>query len=157
MIRPMTIADVELLKFKEDWMADRYRQAIQANVGPAFIMEDESGPLCAFGAAIIWNGMWCGGAAGNTKGVCEAWYVLIDKRKILSQMKEVRKCIVGEAKRLGLHRVQATVKKDFETGIKFLEFLGFKNETPDHPDGTPGGMEGYIPDGSTALMYSRIL
>lgn len=149
-VRPLATDDIKLLKLPEQWMVDRYKQYIEANVGPAWIVEDESGPLCAFGGAIYWNGMWCGGIANNINGVCEVWYILIDKRKVLSQMKEVKKYLIEQAKKLGIHRVQAVTKVGFDMGIRFLEFLGFKCETHD-------GMEKYFPDGSTALLYSRIL
>ena len=149
-IRPMTVSDIDALGFDEQWIRTRYKQYIEAGVGPAWFVEDDVGPLCAFGAAIYWNNMWCGGVEESISGVCEVWYILITKRKILSQMKALKSYIVEQAGNYGVHRIQAITKKDFGVGARFLEFLGFKCETPE-------GMEKYFPDGSTALLYSRVL
>lgn len=148
--RPITVGDIDSLNLSEQWMRDRYRTYIEADVGPAWIVEDEKGVLCAFGAAVYWNGMWCGGAEGNVNGLCEVWYILIDKRKILSQMKEIKKHLSEQPKKYGVHRLQAVTKKGFEAGVRLFEFLGFKCETPD-------GMKKYFPDGATGLLYSKVM
>lgn len=149
MIRKLTWSDIPKLKLKEPWMEERYKQYIGDGIGPAWIMEDEEGALCSFGAAIYWNNLSCGNAE-KVNGVAEVWFILIDKRKILSQMKEVKKHITEESKNWDVHRLQAITKFDFEEGKRFFEFLGFRCETPN-------GMKSYFPDGSTALLYSRIL
>ena len=48
-----------------------------------------------------------------------------------------------------IKRAQATVRTDFPQAIKMIEFLGFKNETPD-------GMEAYCPDGAKSYLYSKV-
>ncbi len=47
-------------------------------------------------------------------------------------------------------RAQAAIRTGFTEAIKMIEFLGFKNETPD-------GMKDYFPDKSDAYLYSKRL
>ena len=49
-----------------------------------------------------------------------------------------------------IRRAQAAIRTDFAEAIKMVEFLGFKNETPD-------GMKYYFPDKSNGYLYSRII
>lgn len=49
-----------------------------------------------------------------------------------------------------IRRAQAAIRTGFTEAIKMIEFLGFKNETPD-------GMKDYFPDKGDAFLYSRIL
>ena len=44
-VRQMTINDIGHLKLQEERMKERYKQYLEADVGPAWLMEDESGPL----------------------------------------------------------------------------------------------------------------
>ena len=47
----------------------------------------------------------------------------------------------------GAKRLQTTTHDD-EMHVRFMEFLGFNNDTP-------GGMKNFAPDGKTMLMFSR--
>lgn len=137
-VREMTIDDIAYLKLQADWMYDRYILYLTAGTGPAWIQLDDNGePLCAFGAAFLYD------------GVCEAWFNLIEKRHVISQVRTVQRFLSEQGKKFNVRRFHATVKCDYDIGRKFIEFLGFKCETPD-------GMKEYNPDGSDAYMYSRI-
>ena len=48
-----------------------------------------------------------------------------------------------------IRRAQAAIRTDFTEAIKMIEFLGFKNETPE-------GMKEYFPDRSDGYLYARI-
>jgi len=137
-VRKMTIADIEYLNLEADWMKGRYESYLNAQTGPAWILEDESGPLCAFGAAFFWE------------GVAEVWFNLISRRKIFSQIKIARQYLDEQTKIFKAHRVFATTKCDFKVGQRFLEWFGFKCETPE-------GMAGYNPDGSSAYLYAKVI
>ena len=132
----MTIDDIQLLKLEADWMYDRYRMYLHAGTGPAWIMDDDGGPLCAFGAAFLWD------------GVCEVWFNLIKKDKIKSQLRIIKAILNEQGRHYHVTRYQATVKESFCKGIKFVKALGFEFE---------GKLRRYLPDGSDADMYSRLL
>lgn len=50
----------------------------------------------------------------------------------------------------GYHRIQATVLKGNEIAEKFIEYLGFRCETPD-------GMEKFTDDGANHKLYARVI
>ncbi len=132
----MTIADVKYLKLKEDWMVEMHERYLNADIGPAWIMEDENGPLCAFGAAFLWT------------GVCETWFHLIRKDKIFTVVRTGMKYLTEQGKKFGVRRYEATATCEDDTKCRFLEFMGFKLE---------GRKPRYNPDGSDAYMYGRLL
>jgi len=135
-IRKMTLDDIPLLNLSEDWMRGRYRMYLAAETGPSWVMEDNGGLLCAFGAAFLWS------------GVCEVYFNLIEKRHIISQLRTVKRFLDEQGKKYNVRRFHATVKCDFDIGKKFIEFLGFQCE---------GKLRKYNPDGSDAYLYSRIV
>jgi hypothetical protein len=137
-IREMTISDIGLLDIKDQWLVEKYIRYLQSNVGPAWIMEDEKGPLCAFGGAILWA------------GVGEIWYRLIRRDKIKSQIEKAKKLLEEQGKLYNIRRFYGTVNCNSPKSIRFAEFFGFYNETPN-------GMKSYNPDGSDAYMYARII
>ncbi len=138
MLREMKIEDIKLLKFDEAWKKVAYERYLEAQTGPAWIMEVEGKPVCAFGAAFLWT------------GVCEVWYHLIEKVATISQIRTIRRYLDEESKKQNVKRMHAMIRCDFEIGNKFVTALGFKCETPD-------GMENFNQDGSSAYMYSRLV
>ena len=137
-IRRMTIDDIERLNFDEQWKADNYVAYLKNEVGPAWVIESDSGELlCGFGAAFLWQ------------GVCEVWFNLVKKEKTICVIRLVKRYLAEQVKTLGIKRMHATVKCDFEAGRKFVESLGFRCETP-------FGMKNYNPDGSAAYLFSRV-
>jgi len=137
-VRKMTIADIAVLKLPEQWMRDRYEMYLDAGTGPAWIMEDNGRPLCAFGAAFLWD------------GVCEVWFNLIEKTNTIGQIRAAKRYLLEQGKKYKVRRFHATIKCDSKISSRFVEALGFKCETPN-------GMKNYNPDGSTAYLYSRII
>jgi len=137
-IRPMTLDDIKYLVLPEEWMRERYIPYIEAQTGPAWILEDEGEKLCAFGASLMWSGVY------------EVWFNLIKKKRLLRQALTVKSYLKNEWKKYKVHRVFAMVRCDFEIGRRFVEALGFHCETPD-------GMKQYNPDKSDAYLYARIV
>lgn len=138
LVRNMTIEDIKILPLEADWMRDRYSMYLESGIGPAFIMEDETGPLCAFGCAFLWD------------GVAEAWFNLIAKRKTITIIRTAKKYLDNKMIELNIRRLHAMVKCNSKISKRFVEKLGFRCETPD-------GMENYNHDGSSAFMYSKVL
>lgn len=132
----MTKEDVPLLKLEAPWMRDRYYRYLESKNGPALVMEDEGGLLCAFGAVFLWE------------GTCEVWFSLIRQEHSVAMIRTVLRTIEQQASALHIRRMQATVRCDSEPSQTFIESLGFLLETP-------FGMKNYNPDGSAALLYSR--
>jgi hypothetical protein len=92
----------------------------------------------------------CGGVILFWKGVGEAWLItspLVDKFR-LTFAKTIHRKLEELIKSLDLERVQAIVDAEFKTGQKFIERMGFINETP-------SGMKKYI-GGRTFYRYALI-
>ena len=78
----------------------------------------------------------------------EAWLIPSDnipkyKLKIIRTLKNHIDKITAED---DLHRLQATVRDDFDIAKRFIEFLGFERE---------GTLKNYGPDKTDHIMYSR--
>jgi hypothetical protein len=93
-----------------------------------------------------------GGAVLYWEGHAEGWLYL--SKKVLEHPVEMAfyiKTVVNELiKEMKLRRLDAHVRCDFERGIRLLETLGFKRETPEP-------MEYYNADGSSAYLYAKII
>ena len=138
-VRKMTTEDIELLNLKYDWMKVNYERYLKNDVGPAWIVENEKNePLCGFGGAFYWPGL------------IEVWFVLIKKEHTIGIIRLIKRYIEEQSKLLGIRRMQAMVKCDYEKGIRFVEKLGFRSDTP-------FGMRSYNADGSPAYLYAKVM
>ncbi len=133
--RLMIVEDAKYLILAEEWMRDRYISYLEAKSGLAWIIEDEGRPLCAFGATEYWPGVY------------EVWFNLIEKVKIISQVRMAKRYIDQQAEMVGAWRLFALIKCDFEISKRFAEWLGFEYE---------GRLRKFNPDGSDAFMYAKI-
>jgi hypothetical protein len=93
-------------------------------------------PIAVLCISIAWN------------GVGEAWSVTTDGIEIqpFAFVRTVKNLIAQQIIDHGLHRVQMTVRDDYEAGNRFAQFLGFKSE---------GVLKKYGPDGADYRMYAR--
>jgi len=130
----MTLDDIVHLKLPEEWMRERYIPYIEAQTGPAWVLEDEGKILCMFGASFYW------------KGVCEVWFNLIEKTKPITQVRTIRRYLEEQAKVYGAWKAFAMIKCNFLVGKKFVEAVGFKYKTT---------LEKHHPDKSDAYLYER--
>lgn len=92
----------------------------------------------------------CGGVVPFWKGVGEAWLItsdLTEKFKIFFA-KTVHNKLEEIIKLMDFKRVQALIDSEHLIGQRFIERLGFKNETPE-------GMKKYI-GGRTFYRYSLV-
>jgi hypothetical protein len=99
----------------------------------------------------VWAGTDCIAAGGlllQFEGRYLAWGLLSTSVRphMRAITRFVRSTIVGYTK---ARRVEATVLSNFEPGKRWLEMLGFKNETPN-------GMRAYHPNGSDACLYAWV-
>jgi hypothetical protein len=84
------------------------------------------------------------------KGKVEAWMFTseIFPKHIKYVFKNLKNHINKAEQIFKLRRIQAVVVKDFVPAQRFIERLGFVNETPN-------GMQNYGPHNETYLMYAR--
>lgn len=111
-------------------------QANEIGEGHGFTLIDRGYPILCGGIRPVWN------------GVGEAW-VFTGKRL---DDKPIKYCKAFFAKSLDMvkdhkyHRIQASVRKDFETAQRFAKWWGLQKE---------GLMTGWGPDGSDYFMMAR--
>ena len=129
----MTIEDVDSLTFEVEWHRERYESMLK-DKQPAWVLEDEKGPLCAYGVVLLWP------------GVGEGWISLIAVRNLKMMLLVLRAHIKQDIQRLPLKRLHAVIKRNFCKGKKFAEFLGFEYEA---------SLDKYYFDGSDVDMYVR--
>jgi hypothetical protein len=93
--------------------------------------------LAVMGISLLWG------------GVGELWSVTSTEmyRTPISMARISKKTVDFYFDNLKLKRLQATVKKEYCEGSKFLSFLGFRFEAE---------LEKYGPDGSTHLLWRRL-
>ena len=135
----MTIEDVAKLKLEEPWMSARFLDYFRRELGPAYIVEEAGKALCAFGALFEWA----------PSGACEVWFNLMDTSRAFNLCRILKRWLPELAKSHGITRMQAIVKCGVETNRRFMEFMGFANETP-------AGMKNKLYNGQTAYLYSRV-
>ena len=108
-----------------------------ALVGLSFTLLCNSEPICSGGIIPLWNGS------------AEGW-VISSKRIFKNRIRAsrlIRKRTDLLCANNNIWRLQTAVKADFKIGLRFAEFLGFKNE---------GLMTGYGPDKSDYYRMARI-
>ena len=108
-----------------------------AMAGLAFTLLDNNVPICSGGIIPTWLGS------------AEGW-VISSKRIFKNKIKAAR--LIRERTDLlcannKIWRLQTAVKADFKIGVRFAEFLGFKNE---------GLMKAYGPDKTDYYRMARI-
>lgn len=136
--RPMTIDDVPKLKLDVEWMYERFRNYLQTDSGPAFVIEEQGQALCAFGAIFEWG----------KGGACEVWFNLIENKRTFNVVRIVKRLVEELVIKHKITRMQAIIRCDSDVNLRFMRFMGFINETP-------GGMKNKLHDGQTAFLYSR--
>jgi len=91
----------------------------------------------------------CGGIEVVWPGVAEAWCLFPHAMSHCEMLPRHAKRILQQwIEDYQLVRVQAPLRADFQTGIRFAEWLGFRCE---------GRLRRYHPDGCDALMHSIIV
>lgn len=116
---------------------DRAIFACYPKVGPAFTLMSGGVPICSGGIATLWD------------GVGEAW-MLISKhvqRHPVSVYRSVLNGMNDIIEKQGLHRIQAVVKEDDRTSVRWIERLRFVRE---------GILRQFGPDKADYVIYGRI-
>ena len=82
--------------------------------------------------------------------VAEGWVIGTDEmwKHPISIAKIIKRDFARIAKEQDIERIQTAVRKDFKTGIRFVEWLGFERE---------GLMKKWGFDGTDQYMYARII
>ena len=108
-----------------------------AMAGLAFTLLDNNVPVCSGGIVPLWT------------GVAEGWVIsskrIFKNRIKASRLIKKRTDLLCAANKIW--RLQTAVKSNFKTGLRFAEFLGFKNE---------GLMKAYGPDKTDYYRMARI-
>ena len=108
-----------------------------ALAGLSFTLLHNNNPVCSGGIVPLWN------------GVAEGWVIsskrIYKERIRASRLIRKRTDILCAANKIW--RLQTAVKSNFKTGLRFAEFLGFKNE---------GLMKAYGPDKTDYYRMARI-
>ncbi len=121
-----------------DWDANFTENRIDfALAGLSFTLLHNNFPVCSGGIVPLWT------------GVAEGW-VISSKRIFKTRIKasrliKKRTDLLCAANKIW--RLQTAVKSNFKTGLRFAEFLGFKNE---------GLMKAYGPDKTDYYRMARI-
>ena len=108
-----------------------------AMAGLSFTLLDDNVPICSGGIVPTW--------LGNAQG-----WVISSKRIFRNKVKAsrlIRKRTDLLCANNKIWRLQTAVKADFKIGVRFAEFLGFKNE---------GLMKAYGPDKTDYYRMARI-
>ena len=121
-----------------DWDANFTENRIDfALAGLSFTLLCNSEPICSGGIIPLWNGS------------AEGW-VISSKRIFKNRIRAsrlIRKRTDLLCANNNIWRLQTAVKADFKIGLRFAEFLGFKNE---------GLMRGYGPDKSDYYLMAKV-
>ena len=108
-----------------------------ALVGLSFTLLHNNNPVCSGGIVPLWN------------GVAEGWVIsskrIFKNRIKASRLIKKRTDLLCAANKIW--RLQTALKSNFKTGLRFAEFLGFKNE---------GLMKAYGPDKTDYYRMARI-
>jgi hypothetical protein len=105
--------------------------------GLSFTLLDNNVPICSGGIIPTW--------LGNAQGwVISSKRIFKNKIKAARLIKERTDLLCANNK---IWRLQTAVKANFNTGIRFAEFLGFNKE---------GLMRGYGPDKTDYYLMARI-
>ena len=108
-----------------------------AMAGLSFTLLDDNKPICSGGIIPSW--------LGNAQGwVISSKRIFKNKIKAARLIKERTDLLCANNK---IWRLQTAVKADFKIGVRFAEFLGFKNE---------GLMKAYGPDKTDYYRMARI-
>jgi hypothetical protein len=130
------------IKFDTGWFTNEeetFRNAQQLELGgPGYTLYFNNGIVGVAGVMIL------------RPGVGEAWALMCEGDYIepLEFHRAVSKMLNSIISEYGLRRVQATTAKE-NGNSRWLEMLGFKNETPE-------GLRQFGPNGETFFMYSIV-
>ena len=108
-----------------------------AMAGLAFTLLDDTVPICSGGIIPTWLGSAQGWVISSKR-------IFRNKIKASRLIKERTDLLCANNK---IWRLQTAVKADFKIGMRFAEFLGFKNE---------GLMKAYGPDKTDYYRMARI-
>ena len=116
------------------WKENRIDAAL---VGLSFTLLRDNIPIVSGGIYPLWDGV-AEGWVISSKRIFE---VKVKAAKLIKQRTDIL-CAANK-----VWRLQTTVKANFKIGLRFAEFLGFKNE---------GLMRGYGPDKSDYYRMAKV-
>ena len=127
---------------KESFTSDKEameRASFFERSGPAYTYMKGDAPVGCAGVVIL------------RKGLGEAWSLVSKDSGVnpLTIHRMVKKTLMDIIEQHGLNRVQANTILSDQVGARWLELLGFKNETP-------FGMQKFGPNGGTYYLYSMV-
>jgi hypothetical protein len=147
--------DFKVISFEADHVADLVkRNSTPATAAMKDIVKEyiECMAQPGHGFTLIRNGhaIMSGGIYPVWKGLGEAWVIPSDlirpyKKAVVHHVKKYMDEMIRDN---DYRRIQSTVRADFTTGQRFIEFLGFRREA---------FLQSYGPDGADHISYSRVI
>lgn len=110
---------------------------------PEALDELAKGP--AFTAIADGDVIGCGGIVEHYPGRCAVWAIV--GWNAGPHMRPVTRMVRDVVARYPCRRIEATVRRDFKPGARWVKMLGFRWE---------GVMRAYSPLGETVIMFARI-
>ncbi len=141
--RPATQEDLDFVRANPFEGAVKYYPYMEVPDKNCYTVIFEGNIVAVYGLQIIWEGVGWVGLIMTEHCEKKGVYGIIAIHAIRDKLEELLKAN-------NIWRVQAAIRPNFTEAIKMIEFLGFKNETPE-------GMKNYFPDKSDAFLYSRVL
>jgi hypothetical protein len=151
---PRPLTEFKIVAFEGDHAFDliaRNTSKATADYGHMIKEYIEAMELPGHGYSLMKNGhlIASAGVYPVWEGLGEAWVVpsdLIYRYKI-ELVKQINHYFRELLEKHNYRRVQATVRADFETGHRFIEFFGFKRESL---------LKSYGPDGADHVQYALL-
>lgn len=136
------ISDLDMMDMKPGCWAEKFdRSTIETygNAGPAVTLWADDGTVIACAGVVCTN--W--------KGFGEYWLVpSVHVQKYMKTLYQSAKAFIDDTvDKLGLYRVQATIKEDDHVSIRWIEHLGFERE---------GLMRKFGPNQENQYLYARV-
>lgn len=142
---------MKIVAFKKEHLLALHLQPAQAYFGaeickPGYADALAGGPaFTAFAGGQI---IGCGGCVEIWDNRAQVW-ALVDQ-SAGRHMVGVHKAVAGFLLAAPWKRIEAAVDVGFEAGRRWIELLGFTNETPAAP------MRAYRPDGGNCWLYAKV-
>lgn len=141
-LQEFDISDLDLMDMKPGCWAEKFDRAMieaYGNAGPAVTLWTDDGAIIACAGVVC----------AHWRGFGEYWLVpSVHVQKYMKTVYKTAKAFIDDTiDKLGLYRVQATIKEDDQVSIRWIEHLGFERE---------GLMRKFGPNKENQFLYARV-
>jgi hypothetical protein len=142
---------IEIVKFRSahlQWLelqeAQAYLSADIAKPENGFLVEQAGQAFTAMDGGQV---LACAGVVEVWAGRAVAWAFL--SKNAGRHMMAIHRAVAGYLLASKVKRIEAWVDEGFEPGMRWLEMLGFRQETPEP-------MRAFRPDGGSCFLFARV-